>query len=463
MVRPVLAGALGALVVASTGCAPRPDDPRHVLLVVIDTLRADHLSGYGHALPSSPTIDRLAESGVVFTNAISQSSWTAPSMISLLTSRYLSGYHLQVPPGIPTIAEIFREEGYATGAFVENPLISPENGYRGFDEFRARPPLDQQVVAWIEERAGENVFTYVHIVDPHDPYEPPEEMRFDVPAPLRPGRLGVYARAAREHSIAEPERSAREIRDAIGAYDGEVRKADARVLRYLRALEASHQREGSVVVVASDHGEGLWTRPLFGPLVRKALARSEAADLQDVFKGGHGNQLYREQVHVPLVIRARGLPAGSSIDALVENVDIAPTLLELVGLPPRAELVGRSLVPLTRTGEGRAGAFSQTRYGWMWRAADGRKLIWPTELGRSEMELVPELYDLVEDPEERDNVADRRPGEVAELLTELEAVRADALASDASATETAQEANAAALEALGYLDDGGPLDDPDRD
>jgi len=460
LVRPFV---LSALVTASLcACTQAPEKPRHVLLVVIDTLRADHLSGYGYELSSSPTIDRLASVGVTFENAIAQSSWTAPSMISLLTSRYLSGDHLQVPSGIPTVAEVFQEHGYVTGAFVENPLIRPGNGYRGFDEFCTRAPLDIQATEWIEEHAGQNVFTYIHIVDPHDPYEAPEDLRFESPAPLPRERGRRYAVAADAYGIADPERSAEAIRASIGDYDAEVRTADTRVWHYLRALGDSGQREQSIVVVASDHGEGLWTRPKFEPLIREALARAETPDLKDVFKGGHGNQLYREQVHVPLIVKAPGLPAGMIVDTLVENVDIAPTLLELCGLPPRSEFLGQSLVPLARGATRERGVYSQTRFGWMWREPDGRKLIWPSELGRREMELAPELYDLNADPKELVNLAPEEPGAVAELRTPLDAIRAAALVRDEAAEASALDANADALEALGYLGEGGHLEDLDE-
>ena len=452
-----------ALVLGACGCSSRPENPQHVVLIVIDTLRADHLSSYGHVLRSSPTIDKLGNVGVTFRNAISQCSWTAPSMISMLTSSYLSGYHLQVPGGAPTIAEIFQEHGYETGAFVENPLISRENGYRGFDEFRTRAPLDLQAIEWIEENAGNNVFTYIHIVDPHDPYEPADNMRFPTPAPLREGRVGVYARAARDYSIEDPERSAQDIRESIGDYDAEVRTADARVMRYLKALGSSGQRERSIVVIASDHGEGLWTRPAFGPNVEKALARSKKPDLKDVFKSGHGNQLYREQVHVPLIIKAPGLKPGSTIDDVVENVDIAPTLLDLCGLPAVPQFAGESLVPVVEGTEKRKGAYSQTRFAWMWQTADGRKLIWPTELGRAEMRLTAEFYDLDQDPDERENLATTRGAEVQGLRAEIESVLERAFVTDADAASAALDANADALEALGYMDDGGPLDGVDEE
>ena len=151
--------------------------PRHVLLVVIDTQRADHLSCYGYARPTSPTIDALAKEAVLFEHCISQASWTLPSMVSMMTSSYVAEEALRIPDAKTTLAEAFHEHGFATGAFICNDLLSPENRFeRGFDTFEWKlVPYgsNQPILDWIRAHKDGPTFTFVHLNEVHDDAKPP--------------------------------------------------------------------------------------------------------------------------------------------------------------------------------------------------------------------------------------------------------------------------------------------------
>ena len=161
-----------ALLVTACGKDPSAPRPQHVLVLVVDTLRADHLSAWGYERPTSPNIDALAQRGVRFSRAVAQCSWTAPSMVSLMTGRYLAGPRLGIPDDVTPLAEIFQAAGYATAAFISNPLLDEKHGFhRGFDHVQHIPPYqpDAPIVEWIEGQAGKLTFTYVHLNEAHDP------------------------------------------------------------------------------------------------------------------------------------------------------------------------------------------------------------------------------------------------------------------------------------------------------
>lgn len=449
---PGLAG-LGAVLLLGTAACQREAPVDHVLVVVIDTLRADRLSSYGYERPTSPAgIDWLAQNGVRFERATSQSSWTAPSMVSFFTGKHLAEERIAVPASGASLPQLFLDAGWRTGAFVVNPLIhNEENGFRrGFQHFE--PDADVFAVRdWIRSSGGTRTLTYVHWVDPHDPYGPaPEYHHFLGQEPLLPPELVRYWReAAQARSLAETESSLETIGEAWNGYDDDVRLADAKVQILVHALREIESLERSVVVIGSDHGEGLWTRPHYA----HAQATEGQPTLLSTHKMTHGNQLYEEQVHVPLILFAPGARAGGVVREPVENVDVLPTLLELCGLARPAGLTGRSLVPLLEDpGRGtdlERPSFSRTRLVSSVRA--GRwKLIQPTADG-AELGLVPELYDLEADPWERANVAGEHPQRVAALSEALARNAADGLRPDTGEWELSAE-NEEAMRALGYIE-----------
>jgi arylsulfatase A-like enzyme len=485
---------LGLLAAACS--APEPpsesERPRHVLVILIDTLRAGHLSCYGYGRRTSPNIDRLAWRGVRFTHCTAQSSWTGPSMVSLFTGRYLADERMSIPEGLPTLPELFSSAGYRTGAFVVNPILhNEENGFRrGFDTFETKAGF-KRIADWIASTAGEPTLTYVHWVDPHDPYGPSEEYHYFMkePAQLTPKLTDYYQRAATEMGLSMVEASTAKIAAAIAGYDDDIRLVDSKVDILVGALREAGILERSVVVIASDHGEGLWKRPDYPQLAEAGRVaggdadgptRVEASDgdggdgedddpetrafekpvpapvqkrprtVLSTHKMTHGNQLFEELVHVPLIFHAPAFATNRTIDDQVENVDILPTLLEMANIPVPPRLSGQSLLPVMRGDLARAESgtgVSVTRWFRSFRTADGLKVIAPTAAGL-EVGLTPELYDLAPDPDERKNLFERDPGRAVDLMLRLEDALEDGLPGDREISE----ANREAMRNLGYVE-----------
>jgi arylsulfatase A-like enzyme len=426
------AALLGLALACSHGSAP--PEPRHVLLIVVDTQRADHLSCYGHPRPTSPALDALAAEGVRFENCVSQCSWTSPSMVSMMTSSYLGNELLEIPKDKTVVAEVFQKAGYATGAFICNDLLSPKNGFdRGFDvcEWELHPyGSNQPILDWIERNQGGKTFTFVHLNEVHDDEgtygpKPLEEGRFrkEMPA-FSPERLGFYDRVGEELHLVAKQESLERMRAEVGGYDDDVLYSDQRIGEILEKYKALGLWGETAVVVGADHGEGLWTRVQFLHGTRKtAMEKGEPSTLLNTLHMTHGSHLNWELVHVPLIVKAPGFPPGV-VPGYVENVDIVPTLLRLAGLSVPATAQGRDLVPFLEEPERTKGLVeavtSLTRYNLSAISQEGMQLLRPTPRGECDFAILDELYDLKSDREERVNLAGaqreltRRLGTLAE-------------------------------------------------
>ncbi|MEM7309233.1 MAG: sulfatase [Planctomycetota bacterium] len=414
------------------GAERRPD----VVLIVIDTLRADRLSCYGYPRPTTPVLDRLAREGARFQDVTAQSSWTLPSMVSMLSGRYLTAYRDFLDAGAPTLAETFAEAGYSTVGVVGNVLLKPEGGFgRGFDHYDARPapgtPGDDRVRARdIEDLAaamwepldealatgddGERppLFLYLHPFDPHAPYVgdatldaplPPAEAVAVEPAGWQAetlARLGPAPPAGDDgwgNELAE-------LRRRRGLHDQDVRHTDDVLGEVLAELEQRGVLENCVLAVVSDHGECLWER--LAPMPPDRLRREPPATF---FYQDHGAYLYEEGVATPMLFWGTGVEAGLEPAVPVENVDVFPTLLELCQVPARGDLHGRSLAPLLRgdePGPWRETVHSQVLFSTSIRdLTSGEKLIVPTEHGER-LGAPSELFRLGDDPLERTPIDD---------------------------------------------------------
>lgn len=422
----------------------RPD----VVLVVVDTLRSDRLHGYGYPRPTSPWLDARAGEGALFEDVTAQSSWTLPSMVSLMTGRYLTAYRDQIAEDVPTLAETFQQAGYRTLGVVGNILITEPLGFaRGFDHFDPRPappaqpngggrkqarsleqlagdlwgPLDEALRAAAEpggERAP--LFLYLHPFDPHDPYHPHPELDGELPPggapPVEP--RGWHRQVLDERGPPPPDDDplwARELRGIDvqrSYYDQEVRYADDQLALVFERLKELGVLENAVVALVSDHGEGLWEHEhQIAPDKRGTLRPGE------FFYQKHGGDLYEEAIATPLVLWGRGVPAGVRVSEAVENVDLFPTLLELAEVGQRGDLHGRSLVPLLEGGdwEPKPAVHSYIYLGASVREpATGLKLIAPTRVALHQGREL-ELYDLGSDPHERSNLAGERVADARRL------------------------------------------------
>lgn len=425
---------------------PRPARRPNVLLYVIDTLRADHLGCYGYARDTSPHIDALAADGLLFAPVVAQASWTTPAVASILTGRYPQ-HHGAVSltaglrPGIPLLPELLRAQGYATAAFVTNVNVRGEIGFRrGFDEYhyfpeRKRRPtlhlpaveLTERAAAWIAGQGRAPFFVYVHASDPHAPYAPPAALaaRFAPHAPpALAGARDPLRLVSERRSFQTPENVAY-LRDL---YDGDVAAVDEGFGRLVAELRRLDLYDDTLIVLVADHGEE------FG----------EHGGLE------HGSTLYREVIDVPLVIR---LPDGARrgrVETLARQVDVLPTVLEELGLPPPDGIDGRSL--LTASWDATVEALSHTALGptvrsalvtrrWKVIAAMG-----PRRGGGTE------IYEIDRDPEERRNVAPSAPvmaGYASEILEDW--ARRLVRTAQAGGALAPDQDTMRRLRALGYL------------
>ncbi|MFT7462000.1 MAG: arylsulfatase A-like enzyme [Pseudohongiellaceae bacterium] len=416
----------------------------HVLLVDVDTLRADRMGAYNEASKLTPQLDAwVANHATVFTDALSVASWTLPATVSMLTGLAVHQHGVEratgaLGSGQPTVARMLRQSGYETLAVASGGYLRPAFGLaQGFDRYRTAEPenLDfSEALGWLADRHSERpFFLFVHTYVVHAPYpfdtehvDPTYDGPFlgvdvdydNLMDPYREGRLDLTAGD----------------RAYVGAlYDGLVATMDGSISDLIAQVSASVGGEPLLVIFTSDHGEALFEHEVLG----------------------HGQEIYQELLSVPLLIQfPQGMQAQEQRDDPASLVDIVPTILDVVGLPIPEALAGRSLVdhqPKQRVRV--AGHFAEEELRAVMSA--GLKLIerWP--LGHED-QLRQELYDLSADPGELQPLDEKSDPRVPALLHRLQAYEAEHLAPDAVAPETA-ELNREAMEqlrALGYLGDG---------
>ncbi|MCK4944551.1 MAG: sulfatase [Candidatus Aminicenantes bacterium] len=303
-------------------CSPRKVADFNIVLIVIDTLRSDHLSFYGYHRETSPFLSELAGQSIVFKNAYSASSWTSPATASIFTSMYPFQHGVlmgllavirarkdldmevkvnKIPEEIETITEVLKRNNFKTYGISDNLNIGQKQGFtQGFDRFqtfnyRGAERVNDILKKWKEDIIqGGQYFLYLHYMDPHAPYH---------------HRQPFY----------QPQQGKKNI--TIEAYDSEIYYVD----QYIReAFQLFNWKENTLVIVTSDHGEGLWDHGFMG----------------------HGYTLYREEIQVPLLFYLPENKIFKEINSNVSTIDILPTVRELAGLPPEKNDVGTSLFPL---------------------------------------------------------------------------------------------------------------------
>lgn len=437
-----------------------------IVLIVIDTLRADALGVYGHERATTPVLDGLAARGLHFERAFSAAPWTVPSTASILTglppavhgvdfdsTKDPRGSEFLLAESLTTLAEVLREEGFATAGFSCNPLVSARSNMdQGFDHFRrygwsqaGEGPVDD-ALAWLAGRGPERTFLYLHLVDPHAPYRPDEAFLEDYSAPA-PDSFAHVEDGSLQDLVWKDEIAEADFRAAVEhahlLYDGEVASVDAWIGRFLDALEAQGRADRTLVAVTSDHGEEFGE---YGAI-------------------GHVNQLHDPTLRVPLILVGPGLPAGRSVPFPVENRRLGTTLLSLAGIEARA---GFDEPPLLEQESQDGPIFFATRHGRTrigprrrWTGYEqlfgvlhaGRLLHWLPATDRREELLA--LFDLESDPEAREDLAASRPEEARRLRELIEGwlERGDRARRARGARSTASEPDLEALRGLGYLDE----------
>lgn len=418
--------------------AERPPPPS-ILVIVVDSLHAGHVSSHGYARPMTPNFDRFAADGVQFLRAFSQSSWTLPSTASLFTGltqeqHALRTFDDRLPADVPTLAERLKSAGYRTRAVVQTPVLASRHGLsRGFERYQLFDHSLESVERALklarehwDEAADRPLFLYVHLAPPHMPYQPPAPFaaRF---GDEHPDVSGSVADCRRIHR-AKLAPDAPQVRSLVARYDEHIAFADACVGRLLADFQRDARGRAAWIVWTSDHGE---------------------AFLQHGSQG-HNATVYDEMLHVPLAFGALNTPlAPRRVNDVVSTLDVAPTVLALCGLPPLND-AGASLHSTLLRGAAlpERTLFFSSRY-----KADAAVLHCAVRRGDFKLaQLGPdgplELYDLRTDPEERSNLAAAR-GEFALELAELLArERGAARASEAHAAP--QAADREQLAELGY-------------
>ena len=331
---------------------------------------------------------------------------------------------------------------------IANPLLNASQGYgRGFDRFEVRPPgtpeWDGEAVvdrglAQLAGRGPRPFFLYLHLFDPHYPYEPAACLDATTPRDDAARRAAFTAALPPEQRELMDDAAYRGIESLIALYDGEIACADRALGRLFGALEAEGLAEDTLVVLTSDHGEGLWQR---------APAEGEELKTQVFFPQlyySHGVQLYSEQVHVPLILRGPGVEAGTVEPADVSLLDVVPTVLELAGVPAPDGFSGVSLV--SSASRGGDGAIYSVCSRLTTVTVDGRwRLHVPREHRVERFGARPELYDLSSDPLELEPLED--PERAAGMIRMVAAWRARHAGGPAPEIDAEQRA---LLESLGY-------------
>jgi arylsulfatase A-like enzyme len=448
----LLCGVLAAVALVSGCSSERVADARpNVVLVLVDTTRADRLSLYGYPRKTTPHLERLAAAGVVFEVARSQAACTFPSVNSLLTSRMPHHFFAQplgdwsIPSRISSIAEILRAHGYATYAVSASSVVRANpsrmnrtGGYgRGFDVFdescERRPGrCVSQRARSLVRRSAEPYFLYLHFMDPHHPYAAPGSFRHHFAKPgmkarrIRNGDPKPLLESLYKHGEhGERGEWARQLAYLSDSYDDEIRYFDTVLESLWRRLVRGDDGRGTIVVLASDHGEDF--------LEHEHLM--------------HCRSLYETSIRVPLVMWLPGV-GGRRIEAPVENLDVVPTLLDYLGIDATPYgLEGRSLRPEIE-GRGDPGSTTVAVQSSFRAIVSGRhKLIYDLAADRGR------LFDVVADPGEEADLSASRPEVAADLRRRtLERVSETESRGDPGRAFQVSEKVQQGLRARGYLD-----------
>ncbi|MBT3342354.1 MAG: VanZ family protein [Gemmatimonadetes bacterium] len=407
----------------------------NVLVITVDTFRPDHLGAYGYSRPTSPHIDSIAAQGVVFRKAYTTSAWTAPGLISLLTSLDAPTHGVDVRgksirPGVVTLADALRAGGYRAPDILFLTDI-PNFHHLGFEPYSKRNQYirngDEILFRWLQEEAHTSTdpfFLYYHYRDLHQPYDPGEEyeplyLQEAFGSPYNPASWARRFLAREKMDLVKREvMLPRGIIDFApwdrgwidALYDAQINRLDREFFGTLRGvLRDTGLSENTLIVISADHGEELLEDGLVGHV--------------STYKEG---RLGEELVQIPLIFSGPGLPEGQQIDTRVQVIDAMPTILDLVGLPRAETMQGQSLLPLTQ-GQSRpakplffetsAGGYTASIEHYAHRVRgviEGDwKFIRHTPSGEST------LFDLATDPQEEDDLVDEMPavvGRMSELL-----------------------------------------------
>ncbi|MBI5506874.1 MAG: sulfatase [Deltaproteobacteria bacterium] len=395
----------------------------NVVLISLDSLRADHLRTYGYQRDTAPAIDRMAREGVVFDNAIATSSWTLPTHVTMFTGRYQLSHGVidetsVLPSSIPTLGQIFKAAGFSSAGFASGPYLAGHYGYeRGMDTYRdlsarfsdpreARsailsPEINADALGWLDAHATERFFLFLHYFDIHYDYVPPApyDTMFD------PDYTGTMdGRNFIERSDVNARMNGRDLDHVRALYDGEIRFTDEHVGRVLDKLEALGVLEKTVVLLVADHGDEFFEHG----------------------NKGHHRTVYDEVIRVPFVLRLPGKThAGVRIQDQVSLVDVLPTLLESAAVATPPETEGVSVRHFLEGSPPQRDAVYSDFYDkqgfnlQVARRTPADKTIHHFNRITHPTRGAIEYYDLAADPRERNDVSSTRRDAVTSSLTNM--------------------------------------------
>jgi arylsulfatase A-like enzyme len=418
----------------------------NILLYVMDTLRADHLGVYGYSRPVSPRIDAFAADATVFDDAVAQSSWTRASMASIFTSLWPLQHATNrrgdvLAPEAMTLAELLREAGYETVAFAKNQNVFPTFGFsQGFDNFNAiwakgkSHKINERVEKWLKTYNGDRpFFLYLHAVDPHVPYEPPEGFKYQFADKANDDLTLSRPPGPKIWKELETVQRERILDHLLDLYDGEIAYNDSTFGKLLEILREGSVYEETVIILLSDHGE----------------------EFQDHGNWQHGRNLFVENLHVPLLIRFPDRGQGVRVKQRVQHIDLLPTLLDYLGLGVPEFLEGSSFLSWVTNPQAPVDEVARPAYSFL--HLDGLPNVSVIE---GEWKLVQNisrgkiawtnLFDRSEDPGETRNRALDKPilaSYLATLIAKRRSEESRLTASEAVLDERMEEA----LKALGYV------------
>lgn len=454
--------ALGALLLAACAKPESPPPPRSIVVICIDTLRADHLGIYGYGRDTSPTLDALARRGAVFDYVLAQSNWTVPATASLMTSRYPSEHGaglegavralteeppFQIRKSVPTLADALQAAGLRTGLFSANPYLYGrfEHGFEHSEVGRKNAgALTDAALNWLGSTGSKPFFLYLQYMDLHQPIAPPEPYFNQFPAPEGGERGALHQGWGYPQQVDLEDAAFRRFRShRLGLYDGALRYVDTEIARLLAGIGRLDGLEQTLVFVTSDHGEEFWDHA--------KIERRLGGDPRGFWGIGHGHSMFEELVRVPLIVHGPGVTA-QRVACEARQIDLMPTALEMLAAPAPAGLRGRSFAALLRDGEREDCRpvpliAESPAYG-----PDAKAIVWRRQKLIVRGDGVELLYDLSRDPGERVDLRRAQP----ELAATLKGALAKELASSPRPRDEAERAEfdeetRRQLESLGYL------------
>jgi arylsulfatase A-like enzyme len=422
------------LTVCMLGCGEAATKPRHVVLISVDTLRADHLGAYGYDRPTSPSLDRVAGSGAQFLDASTTSPWTLPSHASLLTGLYPSHHGVKdhvnrLSDSVPTLASILVEHGYQTMAVINSHNLSRRYGLdRGFERFdyvyewsgergqkrkivNRGAEITDRAIEWLKQRDERPFLLFLHYYDVHSDFAAQPEYKELFVRPFR-GHINGKTRQLNDLRRREAKISKRAVDHLLDLYDAEIRQLDTTLQRLFDFIENAGLSDDVILIVTSDHGEEFMDH---GSLL-------------------HGRTYYQEIMRVPLIFRGAGIERGVRIEDPVSLVDVVPTILGLlsletmntdasafdgIDLSPNMKPAGADGHAKKPSGEDRL-LFAEADHGneepdMKRMVRQGRfKLLFNRVTGESR------LHDLLDDPDERHDIGAREPERAARFEQELQ-------------------------------------------